>query len=135
MILGSFFLIFTYPYLRALESSGKTGIWKVWSKERLRNKEETKKEKIEEERKNNPELLKGLRGIPALGYAFYFSLLTTFHIGWRDLNVGSWIARMQPNEYILKPTGWVRFVSGLHSLISIYLLALWALTYFARPFE
>jgi hypothetical protein len=27
-----------------------------------------------------------------------------------------------------------RFVSGFQSLLSVYLLALWALTYFGRPF-
>ena len=32
----------------------------------------------------------------ALGYAAYFSLLSAFHIGWRDLNVGTWISRIQP---------------------------------------
>jgi uncharacterized protein YjbI with pentapeptide repeats len=70
----------------------------------------------------------------ALGYAAYFSLLSTFHIGWRDLNVGSWISRAQPREYALRSLGWVRAVSGIQSLISVYLLALWALTYFGRPF-
>jgi hypothetical protein len=29
----------------------------------------------------------------------------------------------------------VRTVSGLQSLFSVYLLALWALSYFGRPFE
>jgi uncharacterized protein YjbI with pentapeptide repeats len=74
-------------------------------------------------------------GIRVFGYAFYFSLLSAFHIGWRDLNVGNWIARIQPREYTLRPKGWVRTVSGIQSLISIYLLALWMLTYFGRPFE
>jgi uncharacterized protein YjbI with pentapeptide repeats len=136
LILAGFFFLFSYAYVWALELEKKTGIWKLWPKERLRNKEdETVEGKTVEAKKNKPELLTGLRGPRVLGYAFYFSLLTTFHIGWRDLNVGNWITRMQPNEYILKPNGWVRFVSGLHSLISIYLLALWALSYFARPFE
>ncbi len=104
----------------------KGGIHKVWLKERVEDREC--------EWKNKPDRLikKGLR---AIGYAFYFSCLSAFHIGWRDLNVGNWIARMQPNEYTLRPTGWVRFVSGLQSLISIYLLALWVLIYFGRPFE
>jgi hypothetical protein len=35
----------------------------------------------------------------------------------------------------MKGTGWVRTVSGIQSLISVYLLALAALTYFGRPFE
>jgi hypothetical protein len=71
----------------------------------------------------------------ALGRAAYFSLLSAFHIGWRDLNVGTWIARIQPQEYALRATGWVRVVSGLQSLLSVYLLAMWALTYFGRPFQ
>jgi hypothetical protein len=29
----------------------------------------------------------------------------------------------------------VRVVSGLQSLVSVYLIALWLLTYFVRPFE
>jgi hypothetical protein len=45
------------------------------------------------------------------------------------------MARMQPREYTLRATGWVQIVSGIQSLISIYLLALWVLTYFGRPFE
>ena len=68
-------------------------------------------------------------------WATYFSLLSAFHIGFRDINVGNWIARVQAHEYTLKPTGWVRVVSGLQSLLSIYLLTIWALTYFSRPFQ
>ena len=67
--------------------------------------------------------------------SLYFSLLSAFHLGWRELNVGTWITRVQPREYTLRPTGWVRTVSGIQSLLSVYLLALWVLTYFGRPFE
>jgi hypothetical protein len=67
--------------------------------------------------------------------ALYFSLLSAFHLGWRELNVGTWITRVQQRHYTLSATGWVRAVSGLQSLLSVYLLALWALTYFGRPFE
>jgi hypothetical protein len=76
---------------------------------------------------------KSLRG--QYGYAFYFSLLSAFHIGWRELNVGTWLARLQPQEYTLRALGWPRVVSGLQSLISVYLVAIWALTYFGRPFQ
>jgi hypothetical protein len=71
----------------------------------------------------------------ALLYAAYFSLLSAFHIGWRDLNVGTWITRIQPRDYRLRATGWVRVISSLQSLASVYLLAIWALTYFGRPFQ
>jgi len=42
---------------------------------------------------------------------------------------------MQLREYSLHATGWTRFVSGLQSLISVYLVALAILTYFGNPFE
>jgi uncharacterized protein YjbI with pentapeptide repeats len=71
----------------------------------------------------------------AVLYGLYFSVLSAFHFGWRDLNVGNWIARIQSREYTLRATGWVRSVSGIQSLVSVYLIALWALTYFGRPFE
>lgn len=83
--------------------------------------------------------VRALRGLArlfqALWVALYFSLLSAFHFGWRDLNVGNWIARIQHREYAIRPTGWVRVVSGIQSLISVYLVALWALSYFGRPFE
>jgi hypothetical protein len=60
----------------------------------------------------------------SLWIAFYFSLLSAFQIGWRELNVGTWISRLQPREYTLRATGWVRVVSGIQSLVSVYLLAL-----------
>ncbi len=73
--------------------------------------------------------------LKAWRYALYFSLLSAFHIGWRDLNVGSWLARMQFTEYTLRPHGWVRLVSGLQSLAGVYLVAMWVITYFGRPFQ
>ena len=63
-----------------------------------------------------------------------FSLLSAFHLGFRELNVGNWLARVQAREYGLQAVGWVRVVAGLQSLLSVYLLAMWALTYFGRPF-
>jgi hypothetical protein len=42
---------------------------------------------------------------------------------------------LQSSPFKLVATGWVRSVAGVQSLISVYLLALWALSYFGRPFE
>ena len=67
--------------------------------------------------------------------ASQFSLLSTFAFSWRELAVGNWITRLQSREYTLRATGWVRAVSGWQALISVYLVALWVLTYFGRPFE
>jgi hypothetical protein len=70
-----------------------------------------------------------------LGYALLFSLISAFQIGWRELNVGNWIARLARFEYVLKPVGWTRTIAGIQSLVSLYLVAIWALTYFGRPFQ
>ena len=75
------------------------------------------------------------RWLGILWTGLHFSILSAFSIGWRELNFGVWITRLQRQEYTLRATGWVRTVSGIQSLISLYLLALWALTYFGRPFE
>lgn len=71
----------------------------------------------------------------AICTGIWFSLLSAFNIGFRDLNVSRWLAHLQSREYSLVGKGWVRRLSGLQALISVYLLGLWVLTYFGRPFE
>jgi hypothetical protein len=121
----------SHPYAQAISqdiygNEKIDGIWKVWIPERMRvdlGKDESKKP------------LESINPWFCFKIGFYFSLLSAFNIGWRELNVGNWIARMQPYEYKLQATGWTRTVSGIQSLISVYLLALSVLTYFGRPFE
>ncbi len=107
-------------------TKGPAGIWAVWPDGSI-NKEEPVRIGARFFFENY--------WLNLLWASFYFSLVSTFHIGWRDLNVGTWITRIQPREFSLRPIGWVRFVSGTQSLLSVYLLALWLLTYFGRPFE
>jgi uncharacterized protein YjbI with pentapeptide repeats len=71
----------------------------------------------------------------AIAWGSYFSLLSAFNIGFRDFNVGSWIIRIQPSRFHLESLGWVRTVSGLQSLLTLYLLAMWLLTFFGHPFD
>lgn len=66
--------------------------------------------------------------------AMFFSLMSTFNIGFRDINFGRWVRMLTKREYDLKAVGWARTVSGFQSLLSVYLIALWVLTYFGRPF-
>ena len=111
------------PYPSLLRKH-KSGIYRIWSEGRIRK----------DLGSSEPELV--IAGfVKGIGYALYFSILSAFHIGWRDINVGSWITRIQPREYTLQATGWVRAVSGIQSLLSIYLLAFWVLTQFGRPFD
>jgi hypothetical protein len=116
--------VFAIPYVIVLRLPVQHGIWREWADDRVRKDVGT----------NDPmRLCLGWRQAFVAG--FYFSVISAFNIGWRELNVGNWIQRLQANEYTLRPTGWVRTLSGAQSLISVYLLAIWALTYFGSPFE
>jgi uncharacterized protein YjbI with pentapeptide repeats len=115
-------LLYMIPVLRP--SPGGAALWRVWDKDRARK----------DQGQDDPERLLA-RSYRAPLYGLFFSVLSAFQIGWKELSIGSWIARLNPYEYTLKATGWVRTVSGVQSLISVYLLALAVLTYFGRPFE
>jgi hypothetical protein len=126
-LIPAFALLYGLALMRPLRNHG---IYRLWPKERIdvaeNGAEVADAVKIE---RLNP---KGWHVVP---HALYFSLLSAFHIGWRELNLGNWITRLQLHPYTLQATGCVRTVSGIQSLISVYLLALWALTYFGQPFE
>ncbi|MGH8657357.1 MAG: pentapeptide repeat-containing protein [Gammaproteobacteria bacterium] len=122
---------FTLPYAIAIgRPSQKSHIYRFWPERRIDATGNTAQvaDSVKIERLD-------ARSWRIFSYALYFSLLSAFHIGRRELNVGNWIARLQLHPYTLQATGWVRTVSGFQSLISVYLLALWALSYFGRPFE
>lgn len=127
-------VLFAFPYgiaLRVKNPKRRGAIWMVWHDDRLLDRPPLDGPGKE----SNRERLTGLSILNAVRYGLQFSLLSAFHFGWRDLNVGTWLARMQPREYALRSSGWVRFVSGFQSLISVALLALALWTYFGRPFQ
>ena len=76
-----------------------------------------------------------LREGRVLFWALFFSLMSAFNIGFRDINFGRWLWLLPRTEYDLKAKGWARTVAGFQSLVSVCLIALWVLTYFGRPFE
>jgi hypothetical protein len=119
--------IFSIIYMIFICRNGKDGIWIKWDDARLRKELGTSEPQIISKKNGNI--------LDCFVYSLYFSLLSAFHIGWKELNVGAWINRMKIKEYSLMPTGSVRFLSGIQSLISSYMLALSILTYFGRPFE
>jgi hypothetical protein len=70
-----------------------------------------------------------------LAWAAFFSLMCAFNIGFRDINFGRWLRLLAPREVDVTAEGWARSVAGLQSLTTVYLIALFVLTYFGRPFE
>ncbi|MCV6637836.1 pentapeptide repeat-containing protein [Candidatus Albibeggiatoa sp. nov. NOAA] len=71
-----------------------------------------------------------------LRIAIYFSFLSAFTIGWRQYNIGNWVRQLQTRDITLRiRKGWIRSVSGFQALMGLYLLVIWMLTQFGRPFE
>jgi hypothetical protein len=139
-ILGVLLLVFAILYRIALSARGAAGIWAIWLPDRVHKSEgQDTPVRVTDgfgfSRFADTPWERPVRQLRSLWVALYFSLLSAFHLGWRELNVGTWISRIQPREYTLRATGWVRVVAGIQSLLSVYLLALWALTYFGSPFE
>jgi len=124
-ILFGLIFVFWIPYVVSLSRRSASGIWMIWPKDRA---------------PQDPSNEKDVRLNPhsrwrILGIALYFSLLSAFNIGWEDINIGTWIARIQPKEFTLKAIGWVRVVAGIQSLISVCMVALWIMSYFEHAFE
>jgi uncharacterized protein YjbI with pentapeptide repeats len=136
--------VFGVIYATAL-FTGLGGIYRLWPDKRLERELEVKKlvglrwvnevGMVKPTDKPKIEPLLSKKPLVSLCRGLQFSLLSAFHIGFRELNVGTWIARLQTREYTLQAIGWVRAVAGFQSLMSVYLLAIWALTYFGRPFQ
>jgi hypothetical protein len=136
-ILGGMIPVFAVAYILALRSQGSGAIWRVWSPGRILQEEgQAEAERLSWATSKSPRRCDFLHRLcRALWLGLLFSLLSAFQIGWRNSDVNNWITRLQPREYTLRGTGWVRVVSGAQSLLSLYLFVLWALAYFGRPFE
>lgn len=68
-------------------------------------------------------------------YAFFFSLLSTFNIGFRDFNFSRLVRLLLPQEMDFRPTGVLRTISAIQAIFSVFLIGLWILSYFGRPFD
>src|SRR4051812_25412417 len=89
-----FALLYAVPIARP---SVGAKVWRVWEKDRA--------EKTQGQ--DDPEwLLSG--GFRAPLYALFFSVLSAFHIGWKELSIGSWIARINPSTRLSPRVGCAR---------------------------
>ncbi|MBN9287388.1 MAG: hypothetical protein BGO43_15965 [Gammaproteobacteria bacterium 39-13] len=141
-LLGIF--LFAIPYRYALSHPTKqAGIVAIWNKKRF-----YQWDKIHALAKKSEPICKLLSAqcldkkgnrlfyqFHLLRLSLFFSLLSAFSIGWKDINVSNWISHMQAREFTLKGKGWVHALAGIQSLFSAYMIVLWVFTYFARPFE
>ena len=137
-IVGLLWLLFSIVYAVFMHWPGKSGIYLVGTR-LWRGKSNTQAIQI------RPRALPAAkwwkmpflwlrREWRVLRAAMFFSLMSAFNIGFRDINFGRWLRLLTKREYDLKAVGWARTVSGFQSLLSVYLIALWVLSYFGRPF-
>jgi hypothetical protein len=71
----------------------------------------------------------------AAAYALLFSLMSTFNYGFRELDLGRWLRNLLPEGLALGARGWARALSGVQAIASLYLVVLFLVTYFGRPFD
>jgi len=129
LLLGA---LFTPVYMRAmLHPSPTSGVVQVFPENRLDGTAGDRSE--EKERKTI--VVQAKDWWDALRSASYFSLISALNIGFEQFTPGDWVRRLQGREYALEAVGWVRVVAGAQALLSVFLLAMWVLTQFGRPFE
>ncbi|HTR83596.1 MAG TPA: pentapeptide repeat-containing protein [Reyranella sp.] len=88
---------------------------------------------------HGPWWLSGLRlmreELIVFGWCGMFSLMSAVSISFRELDLGRWLRLILPVEIDLRGRGWARSLAGIQSLLGVYLVALWVLSYFGRPFS
>jgi uncharacterized protein YjbI with pentapeptide repeats len=124
--------LFTFVYMQPIRQPRKepwkpSGVYRVFPARRIDKTPST--QTVDKER------LDAGNWVNAFGWAAYFSLISAVNIGFQQFTPGDWIRRLQHREYVLEAVGWVRSVAGLQALLSVYLLAIWVLTQFGRPFQ
>jgi hypothetical protein len=75
------------------------------------------------------------REFRSLGTTILFSLMSVFNLGFREFNFGRWIRMVQPRDFDIRASGWMRTVSGIQSLLGVVLVALSLLSYLGHPFD
>ena len=119
-------IICSITYFISIYIGGMGTVWKVLPQEhQLPHEKDMQPEKVE---------FRSCTVLENVWYPVFLSLMSAFRIGWREINVGTWLSRTMPFEYTLITRGWVKIIMGIQSVTSVYLLALSILTYFGRPF-
>jgi len=141
IIVGFIFVVWAVVYFVLFRSGGQHGVYMIKS---TRDPEslDVKKELISFER-----ILGEVRGMRVymfsrikvegklVGWALFYSLISTFNVGFRDMDFGRWLRLILPKKTDFEPFGWVRTISGLQAIFSILLMAFGLLFYFGRFFD
>jgi uncharacterized protein YjbI with pentapeptide repeats len=144
LVAGGVLLFLPFYCLALASRRADTGIWRVWLPDRLLKGEgQEEPEKLTTTPCLGPRGAGGWdkfrwqlrRGWRVLAIGFFVSLGAAFSLGRKGLEAGNWLSCLRKKDYTLRPTGWVRTLAGVQSLISAYLLALWVVLAVARLVE
>lgn len=132
-------LICSVLYLTCTHSHGATGLYRVYGQGL--HEDSSAHRRVEEIRRAKVQAHGAKRFFEfakcewrLLRASMFFSMMSAFNIGFRDINFGRWLRLLTRQEFDIKAIGWARVIAGWQSLVSVFLLALWVLTYFGRPF-
>jgi uncharacterized protein YjbI with pentapeptide repeats len=144
LVAGGVLLFLPFYSLALTSRRAETGIWLVWLPDRVfKGEGQEEPEKLTTTPRLGPRGAGGWdklrwqlrRGWHILAIGFAMSLAAAFSLGRRGLEAGNWLSRLRKKEYTLRPTGWVRTLAGVQSMLSAYLLALWVVLAVARLVE
>lgn len=132
-------LLCSVLYFVSIHAPGKTGLYRVYAPSLQENSSVPRRpEEIlptEMKARGARRFLEFFRREwLVLRASMFFSLMSAFNIGFRDINFGRWLRLLTRQKFDMEAVGWARVVAGWQSLISVYFIALWVLTYFGRPF-
>ncbi len=126
-------IISTILYFFAIDNKGQTGIFIVTPF-------------VKRNRMNNSEFyIRKLSSYRLLGYrrnptwrkvriALLFSLMSSLRVGFREFSPIEWLRMLQHRDYELIARGWPRRISGVQSVISIYMFVMVILSLFGGGF-
>jgi uncharacterized protein YjbI with pentapeptide repeats len=69
------------------------------------------------------------------GWAVLFSLMSSFNLGVKDVDIAHALRLLTQTEFDLKAKGWARTTAGVQAVVSTCLMTIWAWSYFGRPFQ
>jgi uncharacterized protein YjbI with pentapeptide repeats len=139
ILLVELWILAALVYFASFQFPGRQGVW-IIVESRNGSDKRTHKKRIEMTPIRDGSISRRTRTLIRREWqlakaALFFSVTSAFNIGYQELNIGQWLRMVSSREFEFRPEGWLRSLAGLQSLLSMYLLALWLLTYFGHPFS
>jgi len=134
LIIAGGWIVFGFVYFAMAHSHGKSTIIAVayWGEHQKRRRV-ARMFRFGDARKT-PMMRRLRKEYRLLKSALAFSFVNLSSLGFKELDPAKWVKLISHRDYDVRGSAWVRSIAGTQSLLSVYCLALWVLTYFGQPF-